>query len=193
MSADLIEHLLTLGPDLSDDESRDRWRIDNDELAAWALRKLAAAQEERDRIKRAAEAEKTRIDVWAADADRQVARDVDFFTARLVEYRRMLEAENPGLPKTYKLPAGSICRRLGSESVVVEDPESFTGWALDSAREALRFSPDKALLKTWVRKDDGSVVSPDGEVVPGVSVQRGEDRYEVRPAAPSAVSDLEPF
>jgi hypothetical protein len=37
------------------------------------------------------------------------------------------------------------------------------------------------------------LVSDTGEVVPGVQVIRADDRYEVRPAAPSAFEDLEPF
>jgi hypothetical protein len=189
----LTDHLLAFGPDLTDAQIRERWTIDDDDAAGWALRKLAAAQAERDRIKRVAQAELARIETWAADADRQVQHDVDFFTARLVEYRRMLEHNNPSLPLTYKLPGGSLTRRKAPEVVVIESPDEFTSWALDNAPDALDYKPKKTVIKEWHRRDDGQVVSPDGEPVPGVSVQRGDDRYDVKPAAPSAVSELEPF
>lgn len=193
---DLTEHLASLGPDLTDDEVRDRWRIDNDDLAGWALRKLAAAQAEQDRIKRLAEAELARIHDWQADATRQVQRDVEFFTARLVEYRRDLEARDPSLAKTYKLPNGSLARRAGRESTRVTAEDSFVSWALDNQPDALTYKPKVSALAGYHHEQiDGAtvLVSDDGEVVPGVEVVRGEDRYEVRPAAPSAVEDMEPF
>lgn len=189
---DLQEHLL-IGPDLSSEEDRERWEAHDDGEADWVLRKLAAAKAEADRIKRNAAAERNRVDVWEDDALRQVQHDIDYFEGQAIRYRRSLEATNPDLPKTYKLPHGSIARRKGSESVQVTDEDSFVDWAQTHAPEALNRTVAKAVVKGWGHMDDGTVISDCGEKVPGVSVVRGEDRYEVRPAAPSAVEDLEPF
>lgn len=182
---DLTEHLLADGPDLEQPEQRERWRIDGDNTATWALRKLAAIQAERDRIKLLHQAEVSRLDAWAADADRALSHDADFFTARLTEYRLELEQANPDLPKTYKLPAGSLARRAGRESTYIGDEAEFIAWATVNCPDALRVTAKVAPLAKWERTTtDGEVrvVSPDGELVPGVRIIRGDDRIEVRAA-----------
>lgn len=177
---DLTSHLLATGPDLSSDDERERWVCDDDDKAGWALRKLAAAEAERERIKRLAQAEIARIEAWATDADRQVARDVDFFTSQLIGYRRRLEASDPKLPKTYKLPAGSIARRAGRTSVKVVDERAFVEWAYEAKPDALTMRPKVSALADYP-DTSGYIVDPDtGEQVPGVERVRGDDHYEVK-------------
>lgn len=182
MTTDLAEHLLDNGPDIdtSDNDARERWQITSDDQAGWALRKMARAQAERARIKDQATAELDRIEQWAKEADAAAAHDEQFFAGKLVEYRRRLEDADPKLPATYKLPWGTLARRKGRESVIVEDADALTSWALDNAPELLRYSPDKKALGDLPRTPDGAPVSSDGEPVPGVTVQRADDRYEVK-------------
>ena len=198
MTDDLTDHLLATGPDLDDPTVKERWVCDSDEKATWCLRKLAAIQAERDRIKRLWEAEEARLNAWLMDADRPLEHDAAFFIGQLQGYRMQLEDENPDLPKTYKLPTGALARRAGRESTYIGDEDAFVAWAKDNCPDALRVTPKVTPLKDWMRQvdEDGTVhlVSPDGEVVPGVRVLRGEDRIEVRPAADlPAIESVEPF
>lgn len=183
--SDLTEALLADGPalDLDDEEASARFEITDDALAEWALRKLAAAVSEASRLRRIAQAEIDRIQLWAEDAERIVGRDASFFTSKLIDYRRTLEARDPKLPGTYKLPAGSLKRAAGRESTKVLDEQSFVTWAIDNAPDAL--APPKPLvstMKTWPRTEAGEIVSPDGDKVPGVQVVKGDPSYTVVPA-----------
>lgn len=189
-ATDLAEHLAA-GPDLTDQGHRDTWTIDDDELANWALRRLAAAQNEIARIRHAARTEIARVEAWADDAEQAVRHDVDFFTGRLIDYRRRLEAADPKLAKTYKLPAGSISRRAGRAKVQVLDEAALTAWALKECPEAVAVRVLTTPLADQRRyqpvgnvDDDGTrvLVDADGAVVPGVQVVTGPDTYAAKPA-----------
>lgn len=194
MSAALSEHLMADGPDLDAPETRDRWRIDDDTAANWALRKLAAAETEKARIRHEAQAEISRVQAWADDAEQAISHDVDFFTGCLVDYRHRLESADPKLAKTYKLPAGSIARAKARRKVVLVDADALMEWALDNDRDLLTVRPARAEMMAAIgaRYDLASAVDdPDtetemvvvstGEQVPGVRIVRGADTYSAKP------------
>jgi hypothetical protein len=182
---DLTEALLADGPDLEQTEQRERWSIDSDELAGWALRKLAAADREQSRIKQQAEDRRRAIATWEDDALRAQQHDIDFFRSKLIDYRRTLEAADPSLPKTYKLPEGSLVRRAGRQSTRVVNHDEFVTWALDNDAETLEYKPKVSTMAKWPRVEkDGVtyVVEPaSGAIVPGLEVATGDDVYDVRP------------
>lgn len=183
--SDLTDALLADGPalDLDDEEASARFEITDDALAEWALRKLAAAVSEASRLRRIAQAEIDRIQLWAEDAERIVGRDASFFTSKLIDYRRTLEARDPKLPGTYKLPAGSLKRTAGRESTKVLDKPALVTWALGNAPEVLKDpEPLVSAMSDWQRTEAGEIVSPDGDKVPGVQVVKGDPSYTVVPA-----------
>lgn len=183
MTDDLDLALLADGPDLGDEEARERFRITDDDLASWAIRKLDFAGKEKARIEQACHAEIERI---RAHMERAIAgpdHDISFFTARLVEYRRDLELLDPKLPKTYRVATGAISRKAGRKSTKVTDQDAFTQWALDHTPAALEYVPRVSALTGWPRTEDGRVIDPEsGEIVPGVETVTGEDSYSVKPA-----------
>lgn len=185
MTADLNESLLA-GPDLDLPEVRERWAITDDVVARWAFRKLNAAQAEQARIRADAQAEIDRVTAWAEQAAAGPAHDAAFFTAKLVEYRRTLEAANPKLPGSYKVATGTIKRNPGQPSTKVVEKDRFVAWALTNAPAALKHEPLVSAMADWPRKDLSEVtviVDPSsGEVVPGVEVVEGDATYSAKPA-----------
>lgn len=174
---DLHDHLASFGPDLTDPEYRERWMVTDDEEAKWAMRQLARAHAEIARIRHEADVEVKRVMAWAEQAERSPQGDAEFFEARLIEYRRLLEANDPKLPQTYKLPTGSLKRAKGRERAVVEDEAAFREWALDNARHLLSVRPSLNDVKALPHPDGRPLLA--GEVVPGVRVERGPDSYTV--------------
>lgn len=182
-TATLAEALAADRDDLSTPEARQAWSIDGDNSAVWALRKLAAQRAEIARIDRDADAEILRIKEWAEEAKRGPERAASFFEAKLIDYRRRLEAADPKLPKTYKLPAGTIAVRAGSKSVKVTDKAAFVEWAADNRLDALTLTPRVSGLADLPRTGDGELVGAEGEVVPGVIEVTGDPTYTVKPTA----------
>lgn len=180
---DLHEHLDAApdGTDLDDEEVRERWRIDSDELATWAGRKLAKAEGERKRIEQIAHAERQKITDWERDAIKAAAHDEAFFRSRLIAYRLDLEANDPNLAGTYKLPTVTLTRRQGRMRTLVTNPEQFLSWALENRVSALKIEPLVSGLADLTRTDEGLIVDDSGEVVPGVEEHRGDDTYAAKP------------
>lgn len=183
---DLTEHLLSLGPDLDDDNDREAWRIDGDREATWALRKVAAANAEIERIEEQHRSARQDLDEWRTSALNSPQSDVSFFTAKLLDYRRRLERDIPSLPQTYKVPGGRITRAKARVRRVVTDADALLVWAEAHSPGAVT----KAVLPSKLDALDappegegvGHLFMADGEQVPGVELVRGPDVYGVTPA-----------
>jgi len=185
----LVEALAADGPDIGQtEEARQAWRIDGDNTAVWALRKLAAQEAEIERIRRTAQAEIERVQAWALTAENGPARAADFFRSKLIDYRRRLEADNPALPKTYRTPAGDIAVRAGRTSVKVIDESQFVDWAVDHKPSALTYKPKVTGLKDFPRSGEQIIDPETGEAVPGVASHTADPTYSVKPS-----TEPEPF
>lgn len=188
---DLQEHLLSLGPNVDTDEQREAFRITDDDLAGWALRKLSADRAEVARIEATAQVEIDRIQAWALDAAETVKARSRFLEGRLGDYFRQLAHDNPKL-STHKLPQGSIGRRKNPDRLTVNDEVAFIAWAEAELPRAIKRTPlvsafkgDDEFLSVLTEGETlGMVVDrSSGQPVPGVVVVRGEERIDVKPAA----------
>lgn len=172
---DLRKHLLDA---VEITGEREHWSITSDEEADWALRKQSAAEREISRIRRMAQTEIDRIQAWAADAEAGPEHDRAFFAGKLTEYRMACEQANPKLPKTYKLPSGTLSVRAGRDSVKVIDEAAFLAWAEQSCPEAIK----RTALTSPLDKVNGQALYG-GEPVPGVEVVTSPAKYQSTPAA----------
>lgn len=188
---DLQEHLLSLGPAIDSEEQREAFRITDDDLAGWALRKLSADRAEVARIEALAQCEIDRIQAWALDASETVKSRSRFLEGRLGDYFRQLSHDDPKL-STHKLPQGSIGRRKNPDRVTVNNELAFLAWAEEEYPAAIKRTPLVSVLKSddeyvsvLVEGETLGVVveGSSGEPVPGVVVVRGEERIDVKPAA----------
>lgn len=189
------------------------WRIENDHVATWALRKLAAAEAEQKRIKDLAMAEIQRIEEWEAKELRRPTRDADFFRGHLSAYwrREMAALLEPLIEKgmtpegawetvkkkSRSLPTGKLTARRTPAGVEVVDEEQFVRWAEENGySELLRSKPALDVLKKLPVEDDHLTVranlvaseDEDGRIpVPGVKVKPTEFRYDAKPDTPPLV------
>lgn len=175
-----------------DPDAREGWQISDDDTAAWALRKVAAAEAEIVRVRALADAEIARVQAFVEEACTAPNHDIDWFKAKLIDYRRRLERDRPGLAQTYRLPSGVLKRAKNPDKVVVADPVAFIEWAQENAPDCLSTVPVVSAIKASpllqhapvdadARDVEVSMVAGDGEVVPGVVWQVGADRYDVKP------------
>lgn len=180
--------LVDTAEDLGIDDLPPKWPgfIADDSAAQWAIRKIRGAMAELDRLRHNAQEEAAELNAALRAIDAKLDADsagprrtIEFMESLLVAYRRRLEAEDPDLPKTYRLARANLVRRKGRERTTVTDEGAFVTWALDRFPEAVKASPLVSVMGKWGRKDDGTIVSPDGEAVPGVQAVRADDTYAV--------------
>lgn len=137
-------------------EEAEQWRITDDSQAAWALRRLAWYEAERDRMVDRAEEERAAIEAWLADATSGVRGKIEFFREHLEGYYRQLVAtKGREVPQTYRLPGGALKRRKAPDSLVVRnetDEQAFIAWCLAEGRtEYLSIKVDRQAVKDSVK------------------------------------------
>jgi hypothetical protein len=166
---------------VGDDAYKERFRVDDDAKALWAMRKyeiLARKLAENESI---ANAEMQRIGEWLTKVNDKLRREQDFFHNLLAEYAVTEREANDR--KTITTPIGSVSSRIVGGNAVVSDKDAFIEWAQTAAPELLRqkFEPAMSLINESVEKEVSSYFMKDtGEVVPGLTVSPSEVRVSIK-------------
>lgn len=161
-----------------------RFCIRDDDVADWAIGKIAEARREYQRIKELAEREIARINAKVEQARLRMEADTSYLTNRLEDYAAGVQPSKvTKTGSTYKLINGTLRRRFGGVEYHRDD-EALLRWLQETGRAELiklKASPDWAGLKKQTEvNEDGIVVIPEtGEVVEGVTTERKPDTFEV--------------
>lgn len=153
------------------------YAIIDDGHASWALRKIAALDEEEGRADYLAKGEHERIDRWRDDMTAGIAPLRDKLRTALNGYWQSVKPKAEGMGrKSYRLLGGKIGEADNPPKLVVEDEDAAVTWLHRSfSGECVKSTVDKAALKALVGRDGGLVVkdgnvyvADSGERVPGV-------------------------
>ncbi len=169
--------------DLADTENQ-RFRIQDDNQADWALRKIARARQDMKEAEETAAMEIEKINRWLDGQRDESLRIERFFTALLQEYYEPRFMTNPD-KKTYKLPSGKVQRRT-QQPQFDRDNEALLAWL--KQREMTDYievkeTPKWGELKQQVQVVGEHVVIKDGplkgEIVDGVEVVHRPPTFRV--------------
>lgn len=165
---------------VGDDAYHERFRVDDDGKALWAMRKYEIVAHKLVENEAIANAELQRISEWLTNVNTKLRREQDFFHNLLAEYAVTERELNDR--KTITTPVGSISSRVVGGNAVVSDKDAFIAWAQTAAPEFLRqkFEPAMSIINESVEKEVSSYFMKDtGEVVPGLSVSPSEVRVSI--------------
>lgn len=169
--------------DLADTENQ-RFRIQDDNQADWALRKIARARQDMKEAEETAAMEIEKINRWLDGQRDESLRTELFFTVLLQEYYEPRFMTNPD-KKTYKLPSGKVQRRT-QQPLFDRDNEALLAWL--KQREMTDYievkeTPKWGELKQQVQVVGEHVVIKDGplkgEIVDGVEVVHRPPTFRV--------------
>ena len=186
------------GPENPADE---RYRIQGDSDADWAMRKLAGirqqmaantklASEQTDVILAAIESHLIPIREWLATEEKRLGQSAAFFEFLLEQYHRTVVGEDPKR-LSVKLPHGVLESRKKAD-VWDFDETVFLAWAETHAVDLVKVA-DPTIDKAQAKKSLVMSSTPDasgrhtcidplsGEVVPGVFVTVGERGFTPKP------------
>ena len=161
-------------------EERERFVVQDDSQAAWAMRKLMALRKRQADIDALAEEEAARIGSWHLHASSGLVADTNYFTGILTEYARKQRDDFDR--KSISLPYGTVKSRASSRRVEVTDADAFIAWARTNAPTLIRVKeePDKAAIKASFDSSSNLIVDPStGEVVPGVAVAVSDTTFTI--------------
>jgi phage host-nuclease inhibitor protein Gam len=163
---------------LEDGEPDGAWKrdfvINDEDQCLWAMRKLAVSQRRIDTVKRQAQDEEHRIEMWVQQATRSDQATVLYFTEILTSYMLRLRALNGS--KSLSLPDGEIKSRETPSRAVVEDLDLFIKWASDSGHSSwvrTKFEADLKAVKQSATPSGEVYTTSDGEVIEGLALVEG--------------------
>lgn len=158
----------------ADDDTPDRFIVDDDRKAVWSLRKLGEARQRITDIDALYEEELARLDAWRTRAMTEPKRSAEYFESMLVGYlMRLREDDPPGKQRaSYPLPGGTIKVRR-STSVQIDDPAALLAWAQDVRPDLIEERVMSSAVKPILQKDGTGLapVTADGEKVPGIHIE----------------------
>jgi phage host-nuclease inhibitor protein Gam len=144
------------------------FKVDDDEKAEWAVRKLSRIRRKQAENKAIHEAELQRISEWLKTVNDALERDAAYFEAVLTPYA--LTERSKGR-KSLVLPHGTIKTTGGRPKIEFESEETFIEWAKTNDPELIRTKHEinKKALNDLIT-DDYQVISTQGEIIPGTKV-----------------------
>ena len=194
---DTREHI-GLAEDEDEQKQKEEFKIDDDEKANWALRKIRhkkqkikekeeLAQKEIDKIQK----EIDEIKDWLNEEKSKLQNDIENFKTMLFEYAASIKEEDPDF-KTKKLPFGKLQFRKQRPKWQYNDEKLFDsikeagykGTSIIQTKEKLYKSELKAAISSSecpLELTDGKVVDTQtGQVIEGVEVQERGEKFKVK-------------
>ncbi len=156
-----------------------RFTIQDLDSANWAFRKLAAIERKRKEIQELADREIERIKDWQNQEEESLNNSKEFFEGLLTEYFvRQRELD----PK-FKLstPYGRVSSRK-QQPKWIYDNDKVVEWLKENDKELIRvkYEPDKREIKKKYEVVGNTVVTEDGEIVEGITIENRPDSINIK-------------
>ena len=156
---------------------QERFTIDSDQKAEWAIKKIQEARKDRDFWKAYY---KDLMDKTEAEYE----ANVEGLEYMLGEYFKTVPHKKTKTQEAYQLPSGKLILKKQEPEFDRKD-ELLVPWLKQNAPEFVKVkeSSDWAGLKKTVAVFDGNVVNENGEIIPGVTVTNRPEKFVVEVSA----------
>lgn len=154
--------------------------VDNDNLAEWAIKKIAEERAETQRYINVCDTMINEYELKKQKAKEQLKTKTAYLINSLNQYFQTVKPHETKTQKTYKLPSGTLRLKHGTPEFI-RDEEALLKWAKENAPEQVKVKETVnwgELKKSTIFKD-GMVITADGEVVEGVKAIDRPDTFEV--------------
>ena len=150
------------------------FRVDDDQKADWAIRKLSKIRKQQSINKAIFDKELIRVTEWLSAVNTSLDKDALYFEAHLTPYA-LTERSNGR--KSLVLPHGTVKTTAGRPKIEFESEEGFIEWAKvnDPALLRIKTEIDRKTLNELIT-DDNQVISTQGEIIPSVKVLPAETK-----------------
>src|SRR5690625_4910326 len=130
-------------------QADDRFIIDTDDKADWALRKIKEAENEIEKVEYFAESQIRQVENWKAKETDKHHESIDYFQSLLAEYLQNKRKEDPKL-KSITLPTGNVGFRKRQPKWVYNDEVLLESLESENMDELIRV--EKKLDKRSIKK-----------------------------------------
>lgn len=160
-------------------ETQERFKIDNLEAANWAFRKLAAIERKKKEVQELAQKEIERIKTWEQQEIGSLDSSKEFFEGLLIEYFAREREKDPKFK--ISTPYGKVSARKQQPKWHYDD-EKLVNWLLENDKELVRvkYEPDKNGIKKKYKIIGENVVTEDGEIVEGITIEERPEAINIK-------------
>ena len=163
----------------TEEDAKEEFKVESIEQANWAFRKLRAINTKAREIKDIGAAEKARIEEWEKKELAILENSTEFFEGLLVEYLIRQKEVDPKFK--ISTPYGKVSSRKQQPKWNYED-EKVLEWLKANDTELIRIKEEvnKAELKKKYKVVGNEVVTKDGEIVEGITIEERPDSINIK-------------
>jgi len=175
------EGMNNLALQLNEEEIQEGFKIDNDNLAEWAVCKISEDKAEFQRLINVCETKVLEYQEKIRKYQEQLDRKTSGLKGCLMAYFETVPHKATKTQETYKLPSGTLKKKYGTPEYKV-DNEKLVKWLKDAGMNDFIKTEEKAQwgeLKKTVTVSFDKILTADGEVIDGVTAQDRPDSFEV--------------
>lgn len=161
----------------------EKWTIDNDEKAEWALKKIREETEEHDRLMKLAAAEQEKLTARIAEINKAYEDGTSWLKYQLSQYFETVPHKATKTTEKYALLSGTLVRKKGGIEYKRDDGAVLT-WLNENRLDQFiktKLDVDWKELKTRTSiTEDGMVVFDDtGEIIDGIKAEQKPDTFDI--------------
>ena len=160
----------------------ERFIVDDDQKANWALRKISELQKEVERNTKLAEQEIDKIKQWETTQNKQIGDSILYFEGLLNEYAIKQREIDPEF-KSMSLPNGRFGFRKQQPKWEYNDEKVLSYLEQAGMNDLIRTTrvPNKAEIRKIFEVVDDKVINKEtGEVVEGIEIEQREEKFNWR-------------
>ena len=165
------------------EDERKGFSINDDNVADWALRKIAEEQAELDRLTNLATQQIEELQLKIKHFEEVTERKTAFLKGCLAEYFHTVPHKSTKTQESYKLLSGSLVFKLPKQSMVKDDEELIKHFKKCGLQEYIK-TEEKAIWGEYKKNlsiIDGKVIdTTTGEIVNAVKVEAVPGSFEVK-------------
>lgn len=171
---------------LNEEEIQEGFKIDNDNLAEWAVCKISEDRADFQRLINVCETRILEYQEKIRKYQEQLDRKTSGLKGLLQQYFETVPHKATKTQETYKLPSGTLKKKYGTPEYI-RDEDSLVKWLEERDEFSQQFIKTKKTVDWKEYKKnvleysikDGKVITLDGEIVEGLTVQERPDSFEI--------------
>ena len=161
------------------------FKIKDDAMADWAIRKIAKEEAEFERIEQLGVQQIEKIEMTIETARNRCANNTKYLTDCLAAYFAKVDRKvsKGGTKESYRLLSGTLVCRKGKSEAKMEDEIALTNWLKATGRTEMVKTVERPswgeFKKSLEVSGDKVVIAETGEIVAGVNVVKTPDKFGV--------------
>ena len=163
------------------EENDEKWFVKNDNDAEWCIKVIAEERAESQRYINVCDTMINDYTLKKQKAAEQLKHATGYLIVKLQEYFITVPHKTTKTQETYKLPSGILKKKFGTPEYRV-DNESLVKWLEANEFGSYIKTEKKAQwgeLKKTVTISHDKVISVNGEIIDGITVNERPDNFEI--------------